>query len=126
MARYFRLMALAMCEILFTTPLAIFTLYLNSALSPVGPWVSWDDTHFGYNRVREIPAALWRSDRNHVISLEFTRWVAPFSAVLFFAFFGFADEARKNYAKFFSWIMRAFHLQNGRQHYSLKNTASVG
>jgi pheromone a factor receptor len=111
MARYFRLMALAMSEILFTTPLAVFTLYLNTALSPIGPWKSWEDTHFGYERVRQIPAFLWRSDRTHVISLEFTRWVAPLCALVFFAFFGFADEARKNYSKFFWWIARPFVTQ---------------
>jgi hypothetical protein len=127
MTRYFRLMALAMSEIIFTTPLAIFTMYLNTALSPIGPWISWADTHYEYFRVRQIPAILWRSDRTHVIALEFTRWVAPLCALLFFAFFGFAHEARKNYSRLFFWIFRPFGSQSqGEKLRSTKDTASIG
>lgn len=120
-------MALAMSEIIFTTPLAVFTLYLNMVMSPVAPWISWADTHYEYFRIRQIPAILWRSDHTHVIALEFTRWVAPLCAFVFFAFFGFADEARKNYSKLFLWIFRPFGFQSQRrQLHSTKDTASLG
>ena len=81
-------MALATSDILCTTLLAAFTLYLNTRFSPVRRWKSWDD-NFEYERIRQIPASLWRSDRTHVISLEFARWLAPLCAIVFFAFFGF-------------------------------------
>ena len=97
MSRYFRLMALAMTEMLCTTPLAIFVIYLNATSSVVGPWRSWADTHFAFSRIEQIPSVLWRSNHLLVVSMELTRWVAPFCAIVFFGFFGFAQEAKKNY-----------------------------
>ncbi|KAF8884494.1 fungal pheromone STE3G-protein-coupled receptor [Infundibulicybe gibba] len=97
LSRYFRLMALAMTEILFTTPLAAFSIWLNATATPIGPWRSWADTHFNYSRVRLIPAILWRSNRLLSASMEFSRWVVPLCALIFFVFFGFADEARRHY-----------------------------
>jgi pheromone a factor receptor len=95
-----------MCEILFTTPLAIFNIWLNASLSPIGPWISWDDTHFDYGRVIQVPATIWRSNRILAISIETTRWVAPLCAFIFFMFFGLADEAKKNYKLAFHWVMK--------------------
>ena len=111
MSRYFRLMALATTEILLTTPLAIFTIWLNATASPIGPWRSWEDTHFDYFRVEQIPALFWRSNHLLVISMDFTRWTAPVCALVFFSFFGFADEAKKNYRKAFWWLAQSFGYQ---------------
>ena len=108
LSRYFRLMALAMSDIIFTTSLATFMMWLNATATPIGPWRSWADTHFDFNRVEEFPALFWRSDHLTVISIEFSRWVGPLCAILFFAFFGFADEARKNYRNAFWWIAKRF------------------
>lgn len=106
--RYLRLMALAATDILLTTPLGIFTIVLNLTASPVGPWRSWADTHFDYSRVEQFPAILWRSSRLTLISIQFTRWASPATALIFFAFFGFAVEARKNYALVFGLLVAAF------------------
>ncbi|KAF9526208.1 fungal pheromone STE3G-protein-coupled receptor [Crepidotus variabilis] len=126
MSRYFRLMALAMSDIILTTPLAIFTIYLNTKVSPVGPWISWADTHFDYGRIQQVPALLWRQNHVLVISMEFTRWAAPMCAIVFFAFFGFADEAKRNYTKFFWFIVRPFGLKPGASPKSPKLSASIG
>ncbi|KAF9468420.1 fungal pheromone STE3G-protein-coupled receptor [Collybia nuda] len=107
-SRYFRLMALAMSEILFTTPLAIFMMWLNATATPIGPWRSWEDTHFDYGRVEMFPAFLWRTDRLTVIAMEFSRWVTPLCALVFFAFFGFADEAKRSYRNVFWCIVKPF------------------
>lgn len=107
MGRYFRLMALATTEILFTTPLSIFSMTVN-ALGPMYPWVSWADTHFNYSRIEQIPAFFWHQSRLVVLGLEFTRWVPVLCAFVFFAFFGFADEAKKNYRKAFWWVAGRF------------------
>ncbi|KAI1790857.1 GPCR fungal pheromone mating factor, partial [Ganoderma leucocontextum] len=95
--RYFRLMAIASFEILFTIPISAYGLYLNLAAGPMNPWISWEDTHFNYSKVDQFPAVLWRMDKNAVISFELSRWLAPFCAFVFFAFFGFAQEARFHY-----------------------------
>ncbi|KAF9441476.1 pheromone receptor [Macrolepiota fuliginosa MF-IS2] len=95
--RYFRLMALAMTELMLTMPLAAFVIWLNATAEPIEPWVNWADTHFRYSRVEMYPALLWRRSSIFVASMEFTRWVVPACVFIFFGFFGFAEEARKNY-----------------------------
>ncbi|KII84143.1 hypothetical protein PLICRDRAFT_57948 [Plicaturopsis crispa FD-325 SS-3] len=96
-SRYFRLMALAGIELLFTIPLGSWSIYLNARANQVFPYVSWASAHFNFNRVDQYPAVLWRLDLLGVLSLELSRWLTVFCALLFFAFFGFADEARKHY-----------------------------
>ncbi|EJF59107.1 fungal pheromone STE3G-protein-coupled receptor, partial [Dichomitus squalens LYAD-421 SS1] len=95
--RYFRLMAIASFEVVCTIPISAYGLYLNLSSGPLNPWISWDDTHFNYSKVDQFPAVIWRTDRNTVISFELSRWLAPFCAFVFFAFFGFAQEARIHY-----------------------------
>nr|AVI69657.1 pheromone receptor [Cyclocybe aegerita] len=96
-SRYFRLMCLAGIEVLCTVPLGAYAVYLNAADHGIRPWKGWADTHAGFSRVDQFPAMLWRRDHITEISLELTRWLCVVCAVVFFAFFGFADEARKNY-----------------------------
>lgn len=102
--RYFRLMGIASVEIVCTVPISAYGLYLNLTAGRIAPWISWEDTHFNYSKVEQYPAALWRMDQNAVISFELSRWLAPFCAFVFFGFFGFAEEARANYAKAFRWV----------------------
>ncbi|EKM79051.1 STE3-type pheromone receptor [Agaricus bisporus var. burnettii JB137-S8] len=95
--RYLRLMALSGLEIICTVPLGIYATYLNLQNGALHPWISWADTHYGYSRVDQIPSILWRANSIEESSLELTRWICVVCAVLFFAFFGFADEARSRY-----------------------------
>lgn len=97
LSRYFRLMALAALEILLTVPLASYIVYLNLTAAPVRPWISWADTHSNFNRYDQYPAAVWRRDPRSNVLHELSRWDKPLCAFVFFAFFGFADEARKHY-----------------------------
>ncbi|TFY54063.1 hypothetical protein EVG20_g9864 [Dentipellis fragilis] len=101
--RYFRLMALAMTDVFFTVPISAYGIYLNATTNSPNPWRGWADAHFNYAKVDLIPAAMWRTNRSTELSLELSRWTVPFSAFVFFAFFGFALEARKNYSKTF-WM----------------------
>ncbi|KAF7296742.1 Pheromone receptor [Mycena indigotica] len=107
-SRYLRLMALSGMDILLTTPLGIVAIYLNLTATPVVPWVSLADTHFMFSRVLQVPAIFWRNDPLLARAIEFTRWVAPATALVFFVFFGFAAEARKNYGVAFGAIVRWF------------------
>lgn len=97
--RYLRLMGLASVEILFTIPIATYGMILNITLYPIQPWISWADTHFNYSQVNLYPAVLWRISRIAVISIELSRALPILCAFLFFLFFGFAEEARRNYKK---------------------------
>jgi pheromone a factor receptor len=96
-SRYVRLMALAMMDIIFTVPIATFALVLN-CLNGLDPYINWANIHYDFSRVEQIPSVMWRLKTVEILSLELTRWSGPFCALLFFAFFGFAEEARRNYA----------------------------
>ncbi|KAF5342932.1 hypothetical protein D9758_014955 [Tetrapyrgos nigripes] len=106
MGRYFRLMALAMTDILCTTPIAVAVMVINLTALPLEPWRSWDDTHLDFFRVEQIPAILWRSNHLLVTGIELTRWTSVICALLFFAFFGFAAEAQKHYRLAYRFIKR--------------------
>jgi pheromone a factor receptor len=95
-SRYWRLIALATVDFAFTIPIAVRTIVVGVS-SGVSPWVSWADTHSGYSRVFQVPRVLLDTDPALVYSFEITRWAAVICAFVFFGFFGFADEALKNY-----------------------------
>ena len=98
-SRYFRLMALACVEMMCTVPISIVFTVLNLKAQPYNPWVSWEDTHYNFSRVLLITSVIWRQSKLLEVSIECGRWSAPFCAFAFFAFFGFAEESRKNYKK---------------------------
>lgn len=109
-SRYFRLMALAMTNIVCTIPLASFIIWINSAAQPVEPWISWENVHYDFSRVMQYPSALWTTNYLLVVAIQLTRWIVVVCAFIFFAFFGFAAEARKNYSIAFWWVARIFGI----------------
>ncbi|KAH7882763.1 pheromone A receptor-domain-containing protein [Phlebopus sp. FC_14] len=109
--RYFRLMALATIELLCTTPISAYGIYLNVTSSPIQPWKGVADAHYNYSRVGQYPSVVWRSSYVNVVSSELTRWSLVFCAFIFFGFFGFADEARKNYRKIYWAVSQRFGTQ---------------
>ncbi|THU83827.1 STE3-domain-containing protein [Dendrothele bispora CBS 962.96] len=109
-SRYFRLMCLAMMEIVINTPISSFGLYLNITHSKIHPWVSWENTHFGFGLIDTYPAILWRSNSLTVATLELTRWSFVVAAFIFFGFFGFAEEARKHYRLAYQFVGKRLGL----------------
>jgi len=101
--RYIRLMVISATEILGTIPLATYYIVHNSRLG-VTPWRGWAHTHEDYSAVYQIPASIWKSNHDDVQSLEMFRWSLVLCAFLFFAFFGFANEARRNYRRLYTSI----------------------
>jgi len=95
-SRYFRLMALASIDMFGSIPLATYFIVSN-ATHGVVPWKSWADTHSDYSRVVQIPSFMWKNDPLVAEGLEMYRWLLVACAFVFFAFFGFADEARRHY-----------------------------
>ena len=90
-------MGLAGIEALLTVPLASYYMYLDLTMSPIQAYVSWDSAHANFGFVDQIPSVAWKADPLEVVSVELNRWFIVICAVIFFAFFGFADEARRNY-----------------------------
>lgn len=121
-------MCLAGLEALFDVPINVYAIVV-AAKSGVQPWISWEETHFGtcplkiitsgrdadaglwaldFNVIGQIPALLWRSDPVAAAGLERTRWTVVVCGFIFFAFFGFADEAMKNYKLAYNFMARKF------------------
>ena len=101
--RYIRLMAISAVEILGTIPLGTLYIVRNSKLG-VTPWKGWAYTHKHYSKVIQVPASIWKNDPNGVFELEMFRWSLVLCAFLFFALFGFANEARQNYRRLYTSI----------------------
>ncbi|KAH9039138.1 STE3-domain-containing protein [Lactarius pseudohatsudake] len=99
-------------QLLFTLPFSLFNLYINAHVIPVQQWISWEDTHFNYSHVTQFPSGQWRADLLHSMGIEATRWTVIPCAFLFFAFFGFAEEARKHYRLAYSSVRSRLRLGN--------------
>ncbi|KAF8180806.1 pheromone A receptor-domain-containing protein [Mycena galopus ATCC 62051] len=102
--RYFRLMALASLELLISLPVVSYELYLTVSRAAIQPWVSWDNTHTDFYLIEQVPAIVWRADGHTEATYELSRWVGVLCALAFFAFFGFATEAKKHYWLAFSAV----------------------
>ncbi|KAF9484476.1 fungal pheromone STE3G-protein-coupled receptor [Pholiota conissans] len=104
--RFIRLMVLAGVEVACCIPLSITTIVLNATRGEVRPWISWEDTHYNFSRVVQYPSLIWRSDPTANTSLELSRWLVVVCGLIFFAFFGFADEAQKHYKLAFASVAK--------------------
>jgi pheromone a factor receptor len=96
-------MVISATEILGTIPLGTVWI-VKAAKSGVTPWRGWAVTHENYSAVHQIPASIWKNNPNSVFALEVYRWSLVLCAFLFFALFGFADEARQHYCRMCSFI----------------------
>ena len=95
-SHYWRLVALASVDFCFTVPLATSVIVMN-ARSGVHRWVSWDDTHSEYSHIYRFPRVAFDQIPFLTAELAITQWGPVLCAFVFFGFFGFADEAMKNY-----------------------------
>ncbi|KAI0789239.1 STE3-like pheromone receptor [Abortiporus biennis] len=109
--RYLRLMLLSCLEMGLTVPLSAYSIYSNTAGRNLDPWISWSNAHFNFSHIEQVPSLLWRMNGKAVIALEMGRWLYPCCAFLFFALFGFAEEARRNYRTAFWWIATRLGLK---------------
>ena len=113
--RYNRLIALSVVQIFTTFPVSIFSFYVSAHVLTVHPWISWEDTHADYSFVGQVPSFVWRADPISVVNLELIRWPVVAAAFLFFGFFGFAEEARRNYRKAYSFASSSLRLPDLRK-----------
>lgn len=104
--RYWRLVLLAFADFFFTLPLSIWCIVIATALTPISPWISWADTHAHFDRFNQYPWVFIKLSPALVAQLEINRWSGVLTAFVFFAFFGFADEAKKNYRLFVSTVTK--------------------
>ncbi|TDL14770.1 STE3-like pheromone receptor [Rickenella mellea] len=104
---YDRLIILSSFVIIFDAPFTVVIMIVNLTTMPLYPYIGWEDTHFNYSRVDEIPAAVWRSDAAFNAKMEMARWILVLLAILFYGLFGFSTEAMNVYKKGF-WTVSGF------------------
>ncbi|KAJ7101761.1 pheromone A receptor-domain-containing protein [Mycena epipterygia] len=97
--RYFRLMAMALVQMLWATIVtaADMAFTLNEGLRP---WTSWADVHSNFGRVAVFPTAFIPAQTLLVSYLIW--WTVPISSLLFAAFFAFGEDAKREYVAFWT------------------------
>lgn len=105
--RYLRLMAMAVTEMFWGTSLTAFNIYSNFSYG-FRPWISWQNVHSNFSRVDLYPT-IYLSP-SFLRSVYLFWWAMPVSAFIFFIFFGFGEEARREYSKAFS-LFRVYVLR---------------
>jgi len=111
--RYFRLMGLASLDLFCTIPIASYIIVQATQNGGYQPWISWKVTHAGFDQPIQIPAIVWRNDPTARANLELSRGLNIACALVFFLFFGFAEEARKNYLSVYSSVAKRVGYSTG-------------
>ncbi|KAG5641596.1 hypothetical protein DXG03_004671 [Asterophora parasitica] len=120
--RYFRLIAMSVTEMVWGTTFTAFNLYNN--VSPgLRPWTNWDDVHSNFSRVDFFPTASIPPQFLRVMMVFW--WTLPVSSIIFFIFFGFGEEAKKEYRKVWVWFKKTI-LRRSDQPRKGSKIASTG
>jgi pheromone a factor receptor len=122
--RYFRLMGLASLDLCCTIPIASYIIFQSTQDGGYQPWISWKVTHAGFDQIQQIPAIIWRSDPTARVNLEMSRGLNIACALVFFIFFGFAEEARKNYWSAYTSVAKRVGYSTGSM--SSGGTSTLG
>ncbi|CAE6460482.1 unnamed protein product [Rhizoctonia solani] len=109
-SQYFRLMALAATDVLFSLPLSVFVLITNLRMRQ-NPWISWEDTHQNFGRINFFPWASIGIRPSFFVLLQIVRWSPPALGVVFFLYFGIAGEATVEYRRWFWAIAGLFGVK---------------
>ena len=99
--RYLRLIAMALTEMILGTSLTAINLFSNISVG-LRPWISWENVHSNFSRVGLFPTSILAPQ--FITNMMIVWWAPPASSIIFFAFFGFEEEALKEYKKVWAWI----------------------
>ncbi|KAF8996219.1 GPCR fungal pheromone mating factor [Cyathus striatus] len=94
-SHYVRLILLSTCELITTTPLAVYSIHLTLSMFKPAPF-SWHAIHSEYSHIVYVPSETWKADTLLRIQIELPRWITVACAFWLFLFFGNGVEARKN------------------------------
>jgi Pheromone A receptor len=102
--RYIRLMLLCCSEMLITVPYSSFLLFY--AFKHGLTKFSWSTLRHNYTHVPQYSTIEWQSDPVEYAIVEVNVWSFVYCAFIFFAFFGFAADARDHYRRVYTSITR--------------------
>ncbi|KZT69399.1 fungal pheromone STE3G-protein-coupled receptor [Daedalea quercina L-15889] len=102
-SRYLRLIAMSLTEMVWGTSLTALAMYDNIAPG-LFPYVSWAYVHSGFSRIGQYAVVEFTPRALQQVFLFF--WAIPASSFIFFVFFGFGEEAVKDYRRALAWFAR--------------------
>ncbi|KIM89831.1 hypothetical protein PILCRDRAFT_60307 [Piloderma croceum F 1598] len=73
----------------------------------IEPWKGWADDHYAFSAVWQVPAVEWMNDSG-AVAIQATRFFYILCALIFFSFFGLAEEVRGLYRNGFVAIFTKF------------------
>lgn len=88
-------MLLVFVDMLCNTPIGVFAIIVATRAA-VLPFSTLSQS-VDFNKVQFVTASEWKADSLVRAVVEINRWVPVFCSFVFFGFFGFAEEAKKNY-----------------------------
>ncbi|KAG2133677.1 GPCR fungal pheromone mating factor [Suillus bovinus] len=100
--RYFRLMLMAIVEMIWNIMVASYILWFVA--KDVRPWTNWDDVHWDFSRIDLYPAAFM--PKIALTNYYLVWWVVPASTLIFVAFFAFGKDAVNEYTACMMWMRR--------------------
>ncbi|KAF7344665.1 Pheromone receptor Rcb2 B44 [Mycena venus] len=111
-SRYFRLMAMAIAQMVWATFLTVTNMVLTCS-DGLRPWISWANVHSNFSRVGVfpklfIPETQWRWT-------YFIFWTVPITGAMFFAFFAFGQDAVKEYKAVGAAVGRVFRIRRKKE-----------
>ena len=107
---YLRLICFSLIPLLVTFPLTLFFLIVNIIRGPQ-PWISWEDTHSNFNRFNSYSAAAVEANPLDYAAWVVDLWTCTVCWVLFTIFLGMGNEQRKQYRRWFFFILRPFGVK---------------
>ncbi|KAK7030197.1 pheromone receptor Rcb2 B44 [Favolaschia claudopus] len=104
-SRYFRLMAMAIAQMVWATFLTVINMWL-SCRDGLRPWISWENVHTDFGRIDRFPRLFIPEEQWDWAYFIF--WSVPITSVMFFLFFAFGQDAVKEYKACFRAVRRTF------------------
>ncbi|KAG2154384.1 GPCR fungal pheromone mating factor [Suillus bovinus] len=100
--RYFRLMLLAVVEMIWNIMVTSYTLWFSAM--DIRPWTNWADVHWNFSRIDLYPTAFM--PKIVITHYYLAWWIVPASTFIFVAFFAFGKDAVNEYTACIMWIRR--------------------
>jgi hypothetical protein len=103
-------MLLSTTDVAFTIGFSTWVIYTDAKF--INPYISWADTHSYFSVIHTFPSIIWRNEHDTRVDVEFSRWNIIVCAIVFIAFFSFAEETRGNYKIAFGTLAKRTGLSN--------------
>jgi Pheromone A receptor len=100
-SRYVRLMLMSLVQIIWGLIVAACNVGF-SLRNGLRPWTGFADVHWDFSRIAVYP--FFVMTRYEMIFTLALWWAVPISALLFFAFFSFGEDAMKDYRATIAWV----------------------